>query len=163
MVVGTGAVMNCPVDRSDENLPRLPDEIYYLSVQYNWETEFGRIIPMLAWSYRTDVDNCFDRASCLSELYLAYGHGVAQTHRGVQVRMEPGRRVKNRSRLAEVEVGDVALGHQGGRVDGLGVVPAPVVALEYGTGATHGYVPEIPGHRVDAVLRQRGGADHRMH
>jgi iron complex outermembrane receptor protein len=24
---------------------------------------------MISWSYRTNVDNCFDRASCLSGLY----------------------------------------------------------------------------------------------
>ena len=27
------------------------------------------VIPMVSWSYRTNVDNCFDRASCLSGLY----------------------------------------------------------------------------------------------
>jgi iron complex outermembrane receptor protein len=70
ITVGTGAVMNCPIDRSDENLPRLPEQIYYLAAQYNWETGFGRVIPMVSWSYRADVDNCFDRSSCLSELYL---------------------------------------------------------------------------------------------
>jgi iron complex outermembrane recepter protein len=68
--VGFSDVANCPIDRSDENLPRLPEEIYFLAVQYNFETDFGRIVPMVSWSYRTDVDNCFDRASCLSELYL---------------------------------------------------------------------------------------------
>ena len=70
ITVGTGQVMNCPVDRSDENLPRLPEEIYFLSARYHWETAFGTIIPMVSYSYRKNVDNCFDRASCLSELYL---------------------------------------------------------------------------------------------
>jgi iron complex outermembrane receptor protein len=70
VVVGTGAVMNCPIDRADENLPRLPEEIYFLAAQYNLETEFGRFVPMVSWSYRKEVDNCFDRASCLSERYL---------------------------------------------------------------------------------------------
>ena len=59
----------CEIDRSDENLPRLPEEIYFLAVQYNWNTDLGTVIPMLSWSYRTNVDNCFDRASCLSGLY----------------------------------------------------------------------------------------------
>ncbi|MFK7976291.1 MAG: TonB-dependent receptor [Halioglobus sp.] len=68
--VGQGTVDNCEIDRSDENLPRLPEEIYYLAVQYNWESEFGRVIPLVSWSYRTNVDNCFDRASCLSGVYL---------------------------------------------------------------------------------------------
>ena len=62
--------MNCPVDRSDENLPRLPDAIYYLAAQYTWDTSIGDIVAMGAWSYREDVDNCFDRSSCLSGLYL---------------------------------------------------------------------------------------------
>jgi iron complex outermembrane receptor protein len=66
---GQGVVDSCPIDRSDENLPRLPDEIYFLAVQYNWESEFGTIIPMVSYSYRTNLDNCFDRSSCLSGLY----------------------------------------------------------------------------------------------
>ncbi|HVS19083.1 MAG TPA: DNA-directed RNA polymerase subunit beta' [Planctomycetota bacterium] len=51
-------------------------------------------------------DKGLKRFSSLSELFLAYGHGVAQTHRAVRVHMEPGRRVKNSARGAEVEVGD---------------------------------------------------------
>jgi len=69
VVVGTGTVMNCPIDRTDENLPRLPEQIYFLAAQYNWQTEFGTVIPMVSWSYRTNVDNCFDRSSCLSGIY----------------------------------------------------------------------------------------------
>ncbi len=61
---------NCPVDRSNENLPRLPEEVYFLAVQYNWESEYGLVIPMASWSLRTDIDNCFDQASCLSGKYL---------------------------------------------------------------------------------------------
>jgi iron complex outermembrane receptor protein len=67
--VGGSPVDACEIDRSDENLPRLPEEIYFLAVQYNWNTDLGTVIPMLSWSYRTNVDNCFDRASCLSGLY----------------------------------------------------------------------------------------------
>lgn len=70
VTVGTGDVMTCPVDRSDENLPRLPEAIYYLAAQYTWDTSIGDIVAMGAWSYRQDVDNCFDRSSCLSGLYL---------------------------------------------------------------------------------------------
>jgi len=66
---GQGTVDSCPIDRSDENLPRLPEEIYFLAVQYNWETDIGTFIPQASWSYRSNVDNCFDRASCLSGLY----------------------------------------------------------------------------------------------
>jgi iron complex outermembrane recepter protein len=67
--VGFTPVDNCLIDRSDENLPRLPDEIYYVAVQYNLETELGSFVPFLSWSLRTNIDNCFDRASCLSGLY----------------------------------------------------------------------------------------------
>lgn len=69
VTVGTTQVQNCPIDRSDENLPRLPEEIYYLAAMYNFDTDFGRIMPMVSWSYRKKVDNCFDRASCLSGLW----------------------------------------------------------------------------------------------
>lgn len=67
--VGLSVVDNCPIDRSDEDLPRLPDQVYFLAVQYNWETAMGTIIPMVSWSYRRNLDNCFDRASCLSGVY----------------------------------------------------------------------------------------------
>jgi iron complex outermembrane recepter protein len=67
--VSPPGIQVCPVDRSDENLPRLPEEIYYLAVQYNWDTSIGTVTPLLTWSYRSNVDSCFDRASCLSGLY----------------------------------------------------------------------------------------------
>jgi iron complex outermembrane receptor protein len=70
ITVGFNDVFNCAIDRSDENLPRLPDEVYFLAVQYNWETSMGAVVPMVSWSYRTNLDNCFDHASCLSEVYL---------------------------------------------------------------------------------------------
>ncbi len=66
---GGNLVENCAVDRSDENLPRLPDEVYFVAVQYNWETSMGRVVPMVSWSYRTSVDNCFDVSSCISGIY----------------------------------------------------------------------------------------------
>jgi iron complex outermembrane receptor protein len=67
--VGTGFVDNCAVDRSDEGLPRLPDSIYFLAVQYTFQTEMGDVVPMISWSYRTNLDNCFDVASCASGVY----------------------------------------------------------------------------------------------
>ncbi|MFT4517784.1 MAG: iron complex outermembrane receptor protein [Halioglobus sp.] len=70
ITVGFNDVDNCPIDRSDENLPRLPDEVYFLAVQYNWDTSMGTVVPMISWSYRTGLDNCFDHASCLSGVYL---------------------------------------------------------------------------------------------
>ena len=62
-------VMTCPIDRSDEDLPRLPDSVFYLAAQYTFETEYGSIVPMLSVSYRTNLDNCFDASSCLSGVY----------------------------------------------------------------------------------------------
>jgi iron complex outermembrane receptor protein len=68
-VSGAGLVNNCPVDRSDENLPRLPDSVFYLAAQYTFETEIGTVVPMVSWSYRSNLDNCFDVGSCLSGIY----------------------------------------------------------------------------------------------
>ncbi len=62
-------VDNCPYDRSDESLVRLPDSVYYLAVQYTFETEWGAVVPMLSWSYRTNLDNCFDASSCISGIW----------------------------------------------------------------------------------------------
>ncbi len=68
-VSGAGTVDNCPVDRSNENMPRIPDSVYYLAAQYTFATEYGAIVPMLSWSYRTNLDNCFDVSSCMSGIY----------------------------------------------------------------------------------------------
>lgn len=70
LTVGFNEVDNCPVDRSSENLPRLPDEAYFVAIQYNWETSMGTVVPFVSWSYRTNLENCFDSASCISEVYL---------------------------------------------------------------------------------------------
>ena len=66
---GGGFVANCPIDRSDEDLPRLPDSIFYLAAQYTFETNYGSVVPMISWSYRTNLQNCFDATSCLSGVY----------------------------------------------------------------------------------------------
>ena len=63
-------VDECPNDRSDENLPRLPEETYMLAVQYDWESSFGLIQPRLQGSWKFDIDYCFDSASCRSGLWL---------------------------------------------------------------------------------------------
>ncbi|MCZ6830945.1 MAG: TonB-dependent receptor, partial [Gammaproteobacteria bacterium] len=36
---------SCPIDRANENLPRLPDQTYYAAVQYNLNTGVGVFIP----------------------------------------------------------------------------------------------------------------------
>ncbi|MBI5431387.1 MAG: DNA-directed RNA polymerase subunit beta' [Planctomycetes bacterium] len=46
------------------------------------------------------------RFGSLAELFLAHGHGIAETLRPVQVRMEIGRRVKMGTRGPEIEVGE---------------------------------------------------------
>jgi iron complex outermembrane receptor protein len=77
IVVGGNTLLNCPIDRSDENLPRLPDSVFYLAAQYTFETEYGSIVPMLSWSYRTNLDNCFDSSSCISGIYKVDQEDVA--------------------------------------------------------------------------------------
>jgi iron complex outermembrane receptor protein len=68
-VGGAGNVLNCPIDRSHEDMPRLPDSVFYLAAQYTFETDYGSVVPFLSWSYRTNLDNCFDHSSCVSGLY----------------------------------------------------------------------------------------------
>ncbi len=69
VVVNGNQLLNCAIDRSDEGLPRLPDSVYFLAIQYTFETEMGTVVPMLSWSYRSNLDNCFDVSSCLSGVY----------------------------------------------------------------------------------------------
>ncbi|MEH6585451.1 MAG: TonB-dependent receptor [Halioglobus sp.] len=64
------AVDECPNDRSDENLPRLPEETYMLAVQYDWDSNFGLVQPRLQASWKFDIEYCFDSASCRSGLWL---------------------------------------------------------------------------------------------
>ncbi|MCB1704720.1 MAG: TonB-dependent receptor [Halioglobus sp.] len=66
---GLADVDVCEIDRSDEDVPRLPDSVFYLAVQYTIETDMGSVEPMLSWSYRTNLNNCFDASSCLSGIY----------------------------------------------------------------------------------------------
>ncbi len=63
-------VDECPNDRSDENLPRLPEESYMLAVQYSWQSPFGLVEPRVQASWKFDIDYCFDSASCRSGLWL---------------------------------------------------------------------------------------------
>ncbi|PLW70301.1 TonB-dependent receptor [Pseudohalioglobus lutimaris] len=63
-------VDECPNDRSDENLPRLPEESYMLAVQYSWQSPWGLVEPRVQASWKFDIDYCFDSASCRSGLWL---------------------------------------------------------------------------------------------
>ncbi len=76
-VAGLADLDSCPIDRSDEGLPRLPDSVYFLAIQYTFETEVGTVVPMVSWSYRTNLDNCFDYSSCLSGIYKVDQEDVA--------------------------------------------------------------------------------------
>lgn len=63
---GGGALVDlCPVDRSNEDLPNLPDQVYYLAAQYTWNTDLGNIIARVDGAYSKNVNTCFDYASCL--------------------------------------------------------------------------------------------------
>jgi DNA-directed RNA polymerase subunit beta' len=46
------------------------------------------------------------RFTSLGEFFLAYGHGIADTHMAVQVRMDPGTLVKQSGKDAPIQVGD---------------------------------------------------------
>lgn len=63
-------VDSCPNDRSNENLPRLPEQTYYLAAEYTLDTPIGLVIPRVQASYKSDVDYCFDASSCRSGLWL---------------------------------------------------------------------------------------------
>jgi iron complex outermembrane receptor protein len=64
--VGGGNLIDvCPVDRSDEDLPSLPKQVYYLAGQYTWKTAIGDIVARLDASYSEDINTCFDYASCV--------------------------------------------------------------------------------------------------
>ena len=63
-------VDSCPNDRSNENLPRLPEHTYYFAAEYTLETSFGAVMPRVQYSYKSDIDYCFDAASCDSGLWL---------------------------------------------------------------------------------------------
>lgn len=67
----------CEVDRSGEDLPRLPKAVYFGAIQYTFNTPIGDITPRLQASLRTDVDNCFDMSSCDSGYYKVNQRDIA--------------------------------------------------------------------------------------
>jgi iron complex outermembrane receptor protein len=63
--VGPGTTVDgCKVDRSDEDLPGLPTQTYYLAAQYLFDTSYGTITPRVDATYKKDISACFDWASC---------------------------------------------------------------------------------------------------
>ena len=63
-------VDSCPNDRSNENLPRLPEHTLFFAADYTLDTPLGKVIPRVQLSYKSDIDFCFDSASCRSGLWL---------------------------------------------------------------------------------------------
>lgn len=63
-------VDSCLNDRSNENLPRLPEQTYYVAAEYTFDTPIGKLLPRIQYSYKSDVDYCFDAGSCESGLWL---------------------------------------------------------------------------------------------
>lgn len=65
VTIGPGRVVDgCTVDRSDEDLPQLPKQVYYLAAQYLFETNYGSLTPRVDVTYKTDLNGCLDYASC---------------------------------------------------------------------------------------------------
>ncbi len=60
----------CPNDRSDENLPRVPEQTYLLAAQYTLDTALGSFSGRLQGSWKLDIDYCFDSTSCRTGLWL---------------------------------------------------------------------------------------------
>jgi len=63
-------VDSCPNDRSDENLPRLPEQSYLLAAEYSWQSPVGMVVPRIQASWKLDIDFCFDSASCRTGQWL---------------------------------------------------------------------------------------------
>jgi iron complex outermembrane receptor protein len=61
---------SCLNDRSNENLPRLPEETYFLALQYTLDSEWGTFMPRIQGSLKKDVEYCFDSLSCDTGLWL---------------------------------------------------------------------------------------------
>lgn len=63
-------VQACPIDRSNENLPRLAEQSYLLAAQFTFPTSFGTVLPRVQASLKKDLDFCLDASSCNSGLWL---------------------------------------------------------------------------------------------
>ncbi len=59
----------CPNDRSDESLPRLPRQTYFVAAEYAWPVSIGTVTPRLQAGWKRDIEFCFDSASCRSGLW----------------------------------------------------------------------------------------------
>ncbi|MDE0951821.1 MAG: TonB-dependent receptor [Halioglobus sp.] len=59
----------CSVDRSDEDLPRLPKYSFTLGAQMEFSLADGTLVPQILYNYRDSVEYCQDRGSCVSGAY----------------------------------------------------------------------------------------------
>ncbi len=59
----------CSIDRSDEDLPRLPKYTYTLGARMEFSLGDGMLVPQISYSYRDSVEYCQDRGSCVSGAY----------------------------------------------------------------------------------------------
>jgi iron complex outermembrane receptor protein len=62
-ISGLGDISICNIDRSDEDLPRLPKRAFLLALQYTWDTDYGVITPRIQGSWKFDQNGSFDRTS----------------------------------------------------------------------------------------------------
>lgn len=69
VAVGPGCVLSEVIDRSDEELARLPERTFYFGAQYRFEGAYGTIIPRIQFSKKYNVERCFERGSCESGLW----------------------------------------------------------------------------------------------
>lgn len=60
---------SCTIDRSGENLPRIPEQSYFAAMQWDIDTSAGLIIPRIQASLKQDVEYCFDATSCVLGLW----------------------------------------------------------------------------------------------
>jgi len=63
-------LQQCVVDRSDENLPLLPETSVYLAAQYTIDVAGLQLVPRLQWSKKWDIERCVDYTSCQSGQFV---------------------------------------------------------------------------------------------
>lgn len=64
-----GGLEACAVDRSDEDLPRLPKHTFTVGARMEFAIAGGTLAPQISYNYRDSVEYCQDRGSCLSGAY----------------------------------------------------------------------------------------------
>lgn len=67
--LGASCVDENVIDRSDEDLVRLPERTIFLAAQYRFEGDYGTIVPRIQYSKKWEIERCFERGSCESGLW----------------------------------------------------------------------------------------------